>query len=137
MKTKTYVVTGSTSGIGKALLERIAADNVVFAGYRDKSKLEILQALSPNIYPFYVDYAKPESIKYAAEYLISKCTKIDTLVNIAGCVVAGPVEKIDISEIRRQFDVNVFALWQVTVFFRLYRHTVPPNAVWICFLMHC
>lgn len=29
MKTKTYVVTGSTSGIGKALLERIAADNVV------------------------------------------------------------------------------------------------------------
>lgn len=94
MKTKTYVVTGSTSGIGKALLERIAADNVVFAGYRDKSKLEILQALSPNIYPFYVDYAKPECIKYAAEYLLSKCTKIDTLVNIAGCVVAGPVEKL-------------------------------------------
>ena len=28
MKTKTYVVTGSTSGIGKALLERIAADKV-------------------------------------------------------------------------------------------------------------
>ena len=155
MKTKTYVVTGSTSGIGKALLERIAADNVVFAGYRDKSKLEILQALSPNIYPFYVDYAKPESIKYAAEYLISKCTKIDTLVNIAGCVVAGPVEKIDISEIRRQFDVNVFGHLELTkdlidlleggkiinvssmVFFRLYRHTVPPNAVWICFLMHC
>ena len=49
MKTKTYVVTGSTSGIGKALLERIAADNVVFAGYRDKSKLEILKALSTNI----------------------------------------------------------------------------------------
>ena len=114
MKTKTYVVTGSTSGIGKALLERIAADNVVFAGYRDKSKLEILQALSPNIYPFYVDYAQPESIKYAAEYLISKCTKIDTLVNIAGCVVAGPVEKIDISEIRRQFDVNVFGHLELT-----------------------
>ena len=114
MKTKTYVVTGSTSGIGKALLERIAADYVVFAGYRDKSKLEILQALSPNIYPIYVDYAKPESIKYAAEYLISKCTKIDTLVNIAGCVVAGPVEKIDISEIRRQFDVNVFGHLELT-----------------------
>ena len=114
MKTKTYVVTGSTSGIGKALLERIAADNVVFAGYRDKSKLENLQALSPNIYPFYVDYAKPESIQYAAEYLLSKCTKIDTLVNIAGCVVAGPVEKIDISEIRRQFDVNVFGHLELT-----------------------
>lgn len=114
MMTKTYVITGATSGIGKALLERLAADNIIFAGYRDKSKLEALQSISPNVYPFYVDYARPESIKYAAEYLISKCTKIDTLVNIAGCVVAGPVEKIDISEIRRQFDVNVFGHLELT-----------------------
>lgn len=114
MRTKTYVITGSTSGIGKTLLERIAGDNVVFAGYRDKSKLEQLQAVSNNIYPFYVDYAKPETIKYAAEYILSKCTKIDTLINIAGCVVAGPVEKIDISEIRRQFDVNVFGHLEFT-----------------------
>lgn len=114
MRTKTYVITGSTSGIGKTLLERIAGDNVVFTGYRDKSKLEQLQAVSNNIYPFYVDYAKPETIKYAAEYILSKCTKIDTLINIAGCVVAGPVEKIDISEIRRQFDVNVFGHLEFT-----------------------
>ena len=32
----------------------------------------------------------------------------DTLINVAGCVVAGPVEKIEMSEVRRQFDVNVF-----------------------------
>ena len=41
-------------------------------------------------------------------YILSKCTKIDTLVNIAGCVVGGPVENVDMSEVRRQFDVNVF-----------------------------
>lgn len=114
MKTKTYVVTGATSGIGKALIKRIAQDNIVFAGYRDESKLEALKAISSNIYPFYVDYAKPETIKPACEYLVSKCTKIDTLVNIAGCVVAGPVEKIDINEIRRQFDVNVFGHLELT-----------------------
>ena len=106
--TKTYVITGSASGIGRALLERIANDNVVFAGYRNKDNEDELRAISPNIYPFYIDYTRPETIKLASEYLLSKCTKIDTLVNIAGCVVAGPVEKIEISEIKRQFDVNVF-----------------------------
>lgn len=108
MKTKTYVVTGATSGIGKALLKRIAEDNIVFAGYRNEKYLGELIELSHNIYPFYIDYAKPETIKPAAEYLLSKCARIDTLVNIAGCVVAGPIEKIEMSEIRRQFDVNVF-----------------------------
>ena len=108
MKTKTYVITGSTSGIGKALLEKLAENNIVFAGYRNEKYLEDLKKISSNIYPFYLDYAKPETIKPAAEYLLSKCTKIDTLINIAGCVVAGPVERIEMSEIRRQFDVNVF-----------------------------
>ena len=108
MKTKTYVVTGAASGIGKALIKRIAADNVVFAGYRRKAHESELKAISANIFPFYVDYASPETIQKASDYILSKCTKIDTLVNIAGCVVAGPVEDLNIDEIRRQFDVNVF-----------------------------
>ena len=108
MKTKTYIITGATSGIGDALIRHLAQDNIVFAGYRDKSKLEKLTEISTNIYPFYIDYAKPETIKLAADYLKSKCTKVDTLVNISGCVIAGPLEKIEMSEIRRQFDVNVF-----------------------------
>lgn len=114
MKTKTYVITGSASGIGRALLEKIAKDNVVFAGFRNKDHEEALRAISPNIYPFYIDYSKPETIRFAAEYLVSKCTKVDTLINIAGCVVAGPVERIEMNEIRRQFDVNVFGHLEFT-----------------------
>lgn len=111
---KTYVITGSTSGIGKAFLKRIASDSIIFAGYRNEDLKTELESVSPDICPFYVDYAKPETIKDAAEYILSKTDKIDRLINIAGCVVAGPIEKIEISELRRQFDVNVFGHLELT-----------------------
>lgn len=114
MSGKTYVVTGSASGIGKALITELSKDNIVFAGYRNPIHESELKNISLNIYPFYVDYSLPETIKQAGEYILSKCTKIDTLVNIAGCVVAGPVENLNIEEIRRQFDVNVFGHIELT-----------------------
>ena len=108
MSNKTYVVTGATSGIGKKLVEILAKDNLVFAGYRTENKARDLLEISANVKPFYVDYARPETIKEAVNYIKSATDKIDTLVNVAGCVVAGPVEKILMDEVRRQFDVNVF-----------------------------
>lgn len=103
---KTYVITGATSGIGKALVDYFSKDNFVFASYRDESKLDNIK--SDNVIPFYLDYAQPETIKPAVEFIKSKTEKIDTLLNVAGCVVAGAISDIPISELKRQFDVNVF-----------------------------
>lgn len=108
MQNKTYVITGSASGIGYALLERVAHENIVFAGYRNPEHREMLKAISDNVYPFFVDYTNPETIADCAEYIKNNAESVDTLINIAGCVVAGPIEKIEMSELRRQFDVNVF-----------------------------
>ena len=105
---KTYVITGAASGIGLALTKVLCSDNIVFAGYRSEEKKALLEELSPNIRTFYADYSKPETIKPASEFIKSKCDKIDSLINIAGCVVAGPVENLHMDEVRRQFDVNVF-----------------------------
>lgn len=114
MKTKTYVVTGAASGIGRSLITELSKENIVFAGYRNPLHETDLRLISPNIYPFYVDYAEPETIKKACEYILSTCTKVDTLVNIAGCVVAGPVEDLNIEEVKRQFNVNVFGHIELT-----------------------
>ena len=105
---KTYVITGATSGIGEALTKHFSKENIVFAGYRDGGKLERLKGFSQNIIPFYIDYSKPDTIQGAIDEIKYKTTKIDTLINVAGCVVAGAFENISITELRRQFDVNVF-----------------------------
>ena len=111
---KVYVITGATSGIGKALVEILSKENIVYAGYRSEEKAGEFKKISSNIIPFYIDYAKPETIRPAINNIIEQNKKIDTLINIAGCVVAGPVEKISMKEVRRQFDVNVFGHLEFT-----------------------
>ena len=105
---KTYVITGATSGIGEELVKYFAKDNIVFGGYRYDIKIEKLKSISENIIPFYIDYAKPQTVSGAVEFIKSRTDKIDTLMNVAGCVVAGAMEAIPINELKRQFDVNVF-----------------------------
>ena len=66
--TKTYVITGSASGIGRGVLDKLCTDNIVFAGYRNPAHNGTLASISPNIYPFYVDYSKPETIKHRRKH---------------------------------------------------------------------
>lgn len=105
---KTYIITGATSGIGEALAKNFSKNNIVFAGYRNDDKLEKLKSVSENIIPFKIDYNNTETISGAIDFIKSKTEKADTLINVAGCVVAGALENIPVKELRRQFDVNVF-----------------------------
>lgn len=104
---KFIVITGATSGIGKALLEKFAKGNVVFAGYRNEKFIEDLKQIGA--IPFYIDMEKAETIEAAAEFIKSKTEKIDTLLNVAGCVAAGVMEQLPVDKIRKQFEVNTFS----------------------------
>ncbi len=105
---KIYVITGAASGIGRALVEHFSADNIVYAGVRRTEAFSELERLSKNIIPFFIDLCNDESIVKAAEFIKKRTNKINTLINAAGCVVAGALERIPASELRRQFDTNVF-----------------------------
>lgn len=104
---KTYVITGSTSGIGKALVKKLSVENIVFAGYRNEKYIKELEDMGA--IPFYIDMEKPQTIFDAVEFIKSKTNKVDTLVNVAGCVVAGVVEQLPVERIRQQFEVNTFS----------------------------
>ena len=102
---KNIVITGSTSGIGKELVKLFSQDCHVFAGYRNQNLIEQYE----NVEYFYIDMKDRQSISDASDYIKSKCDKVDLLINVAGCVVAGPVELLDTDKLREQFDVNVFS----------------------------
>ncbi len=114
MKSKVYVVTGAASGIGRAIVESLALNNKVFAGFRREGCEAELQAISNNVIPFKIDMCDDESISAAVEFIKSKTDRIDTLMNVAGCVVAGAMEGISVKELRRQFDTNVFGHIAIT-----------------------
>ncbi len=104
---KTIVITGSTSGIGKAITEYYAKNCRVFAGYRNEDYMQSLKELG--VIPFFINMSNPDSIKQAASFIKSQTDRIDTLINVAGCVVAGVVENIEIKRIYDQFQVNTFS----------------------------
>ncbi len=111
---KTYVITGTTSGIGKTLLKAFAKNNIVFAGYRNEKYIDDLKSISSNVIPFYIDMERKDSVAQAAAFIKSETDKIDTLINVAGCVIAGLTARIDIDDIRKQFEVNTFSHLDLT-----------------------
>ena len=104
---KTYVITGATSGIGNTLVKEFCKNNTVFAGYRNEKYVDELEKLGA--IPFYIDMEKKDSIAKAAAFIKSQTETIDTIINVAGCVVAGVMEKLDVNEIRKQFEINTFS----------------------------
>ena len=104
---KVYVLTGSTSGIGNAILKKLVKDNLVFAGYRNEKYVKDLENLGA--IPFYIDMEKPSSIAQASAFIKSKTDRIDVIINIAGCVVAGLMENIPVENVKKQFEINTFS----------------------------
>jgi short-subunit dehydrogenase len=49
------------------------------------------------------------SVFRAADYIKSQTDSIDTLINAAGCVIGGAMENIDMDNVRKQFEINVFS----------------------------
>ena len=111
------VVTGSSTGIGRACA--LALDRLgftVFAGVRKRADADSLRAeASERLEPVTVDVTDADSIAGAAER-VREATggRLTGLVNNAGTVVPGPVEGVDLDELRRQLEVNVVGQVAVT-----------------------
>ena len=111
---KTILITGASSGIGKATAKLFQEKgwNVV-ATMRTPEKEAELTALD-NVLVTRLDVLDSDSITNAVELGIEKFGKINVLLNNAGYGAYGPLEATPTEKIRKQFDVNVLGLLDVT-----------------------
>ena len=111
---KTIFITGSSTGIGKATAKLFQQKgwNVV-ATMRTPEKETELNTLD-NVLVTKLDVQDLDSITAAVNGGIEKFGTIDVVLNNAGYGLMGTFESISRESITRQFDVNVFGLFDVT-----------------------
>lgn len=110
----TILITGASSGIGKATALRFQAEGWnVIATMRDPAAGAELAALD-NVLVTRLDVTDGASIVAAVAEGIARFGRIDTLLNNAGYGAYGPLEAFSTERIRRQFDTNVIGLLEVT-----------------------
>ncbi|MFH6604153.1 SDR family oxidoreductase [Maribacter algicola] len=103
MKHKVVLITGGSSGIGKAIGFYLRSQGFTVYGttrnlgnYPDFDVFELLQ----------LDVRVPESIKEAIDLIISREGRLDVLINNAGVGITGPIEETPHEEILNSFDIN-------------------------------
>jgi NAD(P)-dependent dehydrogenase (short-subunit alcohol dehydrogenase family) len=115
---KSVVITGASTGIGRGCALRMDALGWrVFAGVRRASDGASLRAeASERLTPLMLDVTKMETVVQARQKVAEVVADagLDGLVNNAGIPYGGPVEFLDLAELRRTFDVNFFGLVHVT-----------------------
>jgi NAD(P)-dependent dehydrogenase (short-subunit alcohol dehydrogenase family) len=104
MDTRVALITGASSGIGRACATQLAARGIrVFGTSRNRLSGNMLQ----------MDVTDDESVQRAIDAIWQREGRLDIVVNNAGIAVAGPVEFTSMEEAKRQMDVNFFGSFRV------------------------
>ncbi len=111
---KTILITGASSGIGKttAKLFQEKGWNVIATMRKPEAEDELTRL--DNVLVARLDVTDENSVKAAVSEGTAKFGKIDALLNNAGYGAFGPLEATPLEKIERQFDTNVIGLLAVT-----------------------
>jgi NAD(P)-dependent dehydrogenase (short-subunit alcohol dehydrogenase family) len=109
------VVTGSSSGIGFETSLLLARNGIhTYATMRNQSKSEeILTYARKDNLPLktlHLDVTNEKSILEAIKKIIAEKGRIDILVNNSGYLLLGPLEQLQINEIKEEFETNFFGI---------------------------
>jgi NAD(P)-dependent dehydrogenase (short-subunit alcohol dehydrogenase family) len=109
LQDKVAIVTGGSSGIGRAIANRFAAEGafVYIVGRRETELAETVAEIGGNAASISADLAKMEDIERVYARIAAEGRKLDVIVANAGRADATPLDGIDADLFDKIFDLNV------------------------------
>ncbi|SPJ85748.1 related to ketoreductases [Fusarium torulosum] len=114
---RVWFVTGSSRGLGRALVEQVlASGDIVVATARKPSQLDDLVTKygSEKIFATALDVTDANQANLVVKEAVNKFGRIDVLVNNAGYADLASVEDMSLESFRAQVDVNLYGVVNVT-----------------------
>lgn len=114
LKGKTAIVTGASSGMGRAFAKALAAEGVrlVISGQR-RDRLEQVAGELPGLLFVAGDMSDPAVTDRLFEQAVDSFGRVDIVINNAGFMTSGPIEEIDLDLISKMVRINVDAAFRV------------------------
>ncbi len=107
------LVTGASSGIGKATAELMAKNGYTVYGTSRYADYETVEIGSGSYTMIPLSLEDGESVKKAVDHVMAQEGRIDVVVNAAGRGTAGAIEETTAEEAAEQFDVCLFGVVRV------------------------
>ena len=121
LKDKVALITGASSGIGKAIATRFAAEGAhVVVNYRPGSQADSEAALAeaasfgPTSMPVVADVSKREDVERMMEEIIKQFGRIDIAINNAGIEIKKPFLEVTDEEWNKVIAVNLHGAYLVS-----------------------
>ena len=117
--TKNVVITGVSSGIGRASLDILHAKGYhIFGSVRKQADAEKLSKIYPDRFtPLQFDVQNHDDVVKASKVVFEQCETLAGLINNAGIAVPGPLEHLSEEQFEKQLDVNVKSIRRITNLF--------------------
>ncbi|HEY0202331.1 MAG TPA: SDR family oxidoreductase [Burkholderiaceae bacterium] len=113
---KTWFITGTSSGFGRILTEKLLArgDRVAATLRKPEALADLKSQYGEHLWIEALDVTDTASVRRIVDKAFAELGRIDVVVNNAGYAVFGAAEELTDEQIRRQIDTNIIGSIQVT-----------------------
>ncbi|MGB0373923.1 MAG: SDR family NAD(P)-dependent oxidoreductase, partial [Flavobacteriaceae bacterium] len=127
---KNIVITGVSSGIGRASLDLLHEKGYhIFGSVRNQADADKLSKIYPDRFtPLLFDVQNHDEVVRASKVVFKHCETLAGLINNAGIAIPGPLEHLSEQQFEKQLDVNVKSIRRITNLFLPLLGTKPGSA---------